>query len=34
MQIFDKKVEMFCHKTYFDSILHSFCAKKKSNYNS
>lgn len=28
MQIFYKKVEMFCHKMYFDYVLHSFCAMK------
>ena len=28
MQIFHKKVEMFCHKMYFDYVLHSFCAMK------
>ena len=27
MQIFYEKVEIFCHKTYFSSVLHSFCTK-------
>lgn len=27
MQIFHEKVEIFCHKTYFRSVLHSFCTK-------
>jgi hypothetical protein len=32
MQIFSEKVEMLCHKTCFDLLLHSFCAQKNDIY--